>query len=152
MRPKDIEAMVTTMLEKIVEDVDIEIVDVIFDREGGQWFLRVYICRPEGISIDHCTFINEALGKELDSLDPIPHSYILEVSSSGEKPLRKESDYIRFRGRRVLINTYAPINGKKSLEGRLLGLEDDTIKLDINGEHVHIPFDKVSRARLVVEI
>jgi ribosome maturation factor RimP len=152
VKPKDVEDLVNAMLNKIVEGKDIEIIDVMFDKEGGQWLLRVYIDRPEGVSMDDCTFVNETLGKELDALDPIPHSYVLEVSSSGEKPLRKESDYARFRGRQVLVNTYVPINGMKSLEGKLLGLVDDVIKLEIHGKPVDIPMSKVSQARLVVEI
>ena len=152
MKPKDVEDLVCAMLNRIVEGKDIEIVDVMFDKEGGHWFLRVYIDCPEGVSMDDCTFVNETLGKELDALDPIPHSYVLEVSSSGEKPLRKESDYVRFSGRKVLINTYMPVNGMKSLEGKLLGLVDDVIKLEIHGETVSIPMSKVSQARLVVEI
>lgn len=152
MKPKDVEDLVCAMLNKIVEGKDIEIVDVMFDKEGGQWLLRVYIDRPEGVSMDDCTFVNETLGRELDALDPIPHGYILEVSSSGEKPLRKESDYTRFCGRQVLVNTYVPINGMKSLEGKLLGLVDDVVKLEIHGKLVDIPMSKVSQARLVVEI
>ncbi len=152
MNPKDIEDLVTGMLNEIVKDTNIEIIDVMFDKEGGQWFLRVYIDCPTGVSMDDCTFVNEQLGEELDTLDPLPHSYVLEVSSSGEKPLRKESDYVRFRNRRVLVKTYAPISGKKSLEGKLLGLVDDCISLDMDGDIVDIPRSKVSQARLVVEI
>lgn len=152
MRPKEAEDLVSAMLDEIVEGTHIEIVDVMFDKEGGHWFLRVYIHCPDGVSMDDCTYINETLGKKLDDLDPIPHSYVLEVSSSGEKPLRKESDYVRFRGRKVLVNTYVPINGMKSLEGKLLGLVNDTIQLEIHGETVDIPMSRVSQARLVVEI
>lgn len=152
MRPKEAEDLVSAMLDEIVEGTHIEIVDVMFDKEGGHWFLRVYIHCPDGVSMDDCTYINETLGKKLDDLDPIPQSYVLEVSSSGEKPLRKESDYVRFRGRKVLVNTYVPINGMKSLEGKLLGLVDDTIQLEIHGETVDIPMSRVSQARLVVEI
>jgi ribosome maturation factor RimP len=152
VRPKEVEDLVSAMLDEMVEGKDIEIVDVMFDKEGGHWFLRVYIHCPNGVSMDDCTYINETLGKKLDDLDPIPHSYVLEVSSSGEKPLRKESDYVRFRGRQVLVNTYVPINGMKSLEGKLLGLVDDTIQLEIHGETVHVPTSRVSQARLVVEI
>lgn len=152
MRPKEAEDLVSAMLDEIVEGTHIEVVDVMFDKEGGHWFLRVYIHCPDGVSMDDCTYINETLGKKLDDLDPIPQSYVLEVSSSGEKPLRKESDYVRFRGRKVLVNTYVPINGMKSLEGKLLGLVDDTIQLEIHGETVDIPMSRVSQARLVVEI
>jgi ribosome maturation factor RimP len=152
VRPKEVEDLVSAMLDEIVEGTHIEVVDVMFDKEGGHWFLRVYIHCPDGVSMDDCTYINETLGKKLDDLDPIPQSYVLEVSSSGEKPLRKESDYVRFRGRKVLVNTYVPINGMKSLEGKLLGLVDDTIQLEIHGETVDIPMSRVSQARLVVEI
>ena len=152
LKPKEVEAMVSAMLDEIAEGTDIEIVDVMYEKEGGHWYLRVYIDCPDGVSIDDCTYINETLGRKLDDLDPIPHRYVLEVSSSGEKPLRGESDYIRFRGRRIRVNTYMPINGKKSLEGKLLGLVDDVVQLEIDGEIVDIPMNRVSHARLVVEI
>lgn len=136
----------------MMEGKGIDLVDVEYAREGGQWYLRVYIDRPGGVSMDDCTWVNEELGRQLDRLDPIPQSYVLEVSSSGEKPLRRDGDYERFRGRRVLVSTYAPIAGRKSFEGTLLGLEDGKVRLDVDGEVVDVPRDRISHARLVVEV
>ncbi|MDI7247339.1 MAG: ribosome maturation factor RimP [Bacillota bacterium] len=152
MKPQDIENLVTGVVQPMMDEKGIELVDVEYVREGGQWYLRVYIDRPEGVSMDDCEWVNNELGRKLDDLDPIPQSYVLEVSSSGEKPLRRESDYERFRGRMVLVNTYSPIDGKKSFQGRLLGMVDGRVRLDLDGRIVEVPREKISRARLVVEI
>lgn len=152
MKPQDVEELVTTMLRPMVEGKGIDLVDVEYAKEGGHRYLRVYIDRPEGVSMDDCTWVNEELGRKLDDLDPIPQSYVLEVSSSGEKPLRREEEYDRFRGRRVLVNTYAPIDGRKSFEGTLLGIDGGKVKISLEGHIVEVPHDKISNARLVVEI
>ncbi|MGE5585032.1 MAG: ribosome maturation factor RimP [Bacillota bacterium] len=152
MKSQDIENLVTGLVQPMMDEKGIELVDVEYVREGGQWYLRVYIDRPEGVSMDDCEWVNNELGRKLDDLDPIPQSYVLEVSSSGEKPLRRESDYERFRGRMVLVNTYSPIDGEKSFQGRLLGMVDGRVRLDLDGRIVEVPREKISHARLVVEI
>jgi len=152
VKAQDVENLVTEILRPMLDGKGIELVDVEYVREGGQWYLRVYIDRPEGVSMDDCEWLNNELGAKLDELDPIPQSYVLEVSSSGEKPLRRESDYERFRGRMVLITTYAPVDGRKSLEGRLLGVADGKVRLDTGERTVEVPREKISHARLVVEV
>lgn len=152
MKAQDIENLVTEILRPMLDGRGIDLVDVEYVREGGQWYLRVYIDRPEGVSMDDCEWVNNELGRKLDELDPIPQSYVLEVSSSGEKPLRRESDYERFRGRTVLVTAYAPVDGRKSFEGRLLGMADGKVRLDLDGRTVEVPREKISHARLVVEI
>jgi len=152
LKPQDIESLVRGVLQPMVEGKGIELVDVEYVKEGGQWCLRVYIDRPEGVSMDDCEWVNDELGRKLDDLDPIPQSYVLEVSSSGEKPLRRDSDYERSRGRTVLVSLYAPVDGRKSFEGKLLGIADGKVRLDLEGRVVELPREKVSRARLVVEI
>jgi len=152
VKPQDIEHLVTEILRPMMDGRGIDLVDVEYVREGGQWYLRVYIDRPEGVSMDDCEWVNNELGRKLDELDPIPQSYVLEVSSSGEKPLRRDADYERFRGRTVLVTTYAPVEGRKSFEGRLLGMADGKVRLDLDGRTVEVPREKISHARLVVEI
>ncbi len=152
MRTRDVEDLVTTVVRPMLEDKGIELVDVQYVKEGGHWYLRVYIDRADGVSMDDCAWVNEELGRQLDQLDPIPQSYVLEVSSSGEKPLRGEEDYRRFQGRRVLVSTYAAVDGRKSLEGRLLGLDDGKVRIDLDGRVVEMPLDNISSARLVVEL
>ncbi|HHV61614.1 MAG TPA: ribosome maturation factor RimP [Firmicutes bacterium] len=147
-----IEELVTQLAKPIVTSEGMELVDVEYVREAGEWFLRIYLDKEGGVSIDDCTLVSERLGRELDAIDPIPQSYILEVSSSGEKPLRKEEDFTRFAGRRVLINTYTVVDGRKSLEGYLEGLENNEVKVNVDGKVLRVPREKISKARLVVEV
>ncbi|HHY46687.1 MAG TPA: ribosome maturation factor RimP [Firmicutes bacterium] len=151
MKSDKIEKIVFDLAEPVARDRGCELVDVQYLREAGEWFLRVYIDKPGGVSIDDCGAISEELGRRLDRVDPIPHSYILEVSSSGEKPLRKDEEFDKFAGRMVLINTFSPIDGKKVFQGRLAGLVDGKVKINVEGAAVDIPRDKISKARLVVE-
>ncbi|NLY11460.1 MAG: ribosome maturation factor RimP [Firmicutes bacterium] len=152
MSRNQIEQLVISLAQKVVASTDKEIVDVEYVKEGSQWVLRVYIDKPGGVDLDDCSEINDALNEVLDEVDPIPGSYTLEVSSPGlERPLKKEQDYVRFAGRLVNVRTYSPINSKKEFEGILLGLEDNVVRLKINGELVDIPLEKIAKARLAIE-
>ena len=150
---------ITTRTEELVKEIiindDLEIVSVEYLKEGSNWVLRVYIEDREGnLSIEDCTRISRALSGKLDEEDFIDDSYILEVSSPGvERPLRDEEDYNRFKGRKVYIKTYAPLNGKKEFTGTLEGLVDDTVNIILNDtdSKVEIPFKSIANARLSVE-
>ena len=150
---------ITTRTEELVKEIiindDLEIVSVEYLKEGSNWILRVYIEDREGnLSIEDCTRISRALSGKLDEEDFIDDSYILEVSSPGvERPLRDEEDYNRFKGRKVYIKTYAPLNGKKEFTGTLEGLVDDTVNIILNDtdSKVEIPFKSIANARLSVE-
>ncbi|MBM7854435.1 ribosome maturation factor RimP [Desulfohalotomaculum tongense] len=136
----------------IVEAMDMELVEVEYVKEGVQWYLRVYIDKPGGVDLDDCQAVSEKLDKILDEKDPIPNSYILEVSSPGiERPLKKDADFERFSGRLISVNTYAPVNGKKNFTGKLLGLSQSGVKVEVDGEQVDIPKDKIASAKLAVE-
>ena len=90
------------------------LVDVEFLKEGANWYLRVYIDKPGGIAIDDCQAVSEQLSDKLDEVDPIKQSYILEVSSPGlERPLKKDSDFERFKGEQVEVKLFQPIERKK---------------------------------------
>lgn len=150
---------ITARTEELVKEIiindDLEIVSVEYLKEGSNWVLRVYIEDREGnLSIEDCTRISRALSDKLDEEDFIDDSYILEVSSPGvERPLRDEEDYNRFKGRKVYIKTYAPLNGKKEFTGTLEGLVDDTVNIILNDtdNKVEIPFKSIANARLSVE-
>jgi ribosome maturation factor RimP len=144
-------------IEKIVEEISIpiidrlgyELVDVEFVMENKEWYLRIYIDKEEGISIDDCTNVSRALSDKLDEIDPIDYSYYLEVSSPGiDRPLKKDKDFIRFAGQEVKINLYKALDGKKSLIGILKGLEDNVIILDCNDQEIKIDRDLASSVRL----
>lgn len=125
-----------------------------FVQEAGEWFLRVFLDHPAGVTLEHCQEISTRLGEMLDAADPIPHSYRLEVSSPGlERPLRTDADFERFRGRLATVHLYQPTQGKKVLTGNLAGLGPrGEILLDVPavGE-VRVPRASLAKAHLAVD-
>ena len=108
-----------------------EIVDVEFVKEGGNRFLRAYIDKPDGITVDDCETISRALGARLDEEDFIEESYILEISSPGlGRPLKKEKDFIRNMGELVELHTFRPIDRQKEFCGILKAYDKDTVTIE----------------------
>ena len=148
---------VEKLVNPIVTDLELELVDIEFVKEGRDWFLRVYIDTPEGnIDIDQCAVVSERLSEELDRTDPIPQNYFLEVSSPGaERPLKKESDFQKAIGQYVFIKTYEAIDGMKEFEGYLLayGPEAAEIEIRIKTRKVTVEIDKekIAFARLAID-
>jgi len=133
----------------IVQEADLELVDVEFLKEGGRWYLRIFIDKPEGISHEDCRFVSERIDRLLDEKVPISHSYTLEVSSPGiDRPIKKVEDYTRFRGRNIVIATFAPINGRKKFSGRLAGTRMGDVVIDMDGAELFIPLEQIASARL----
>jgi ribosome maturation factor RimP len=145
MAKKKLEDVAAELALPIVEALSFELVDVEFIKEGANWYLRVYIDKPGGIAIEDCQAVSEQLSDKLDEADPIKQSYMLEVSSPGERPLKKDRDYERFKGERVEIKLYQPLNGKKVFEGELLGLAGDRVDIKTD-EGVLIGFDRKDTA------
>ncbi len=148
---------VTSVVEKLAAPLaatlDLELVDVEYIKERGQMVLRILIDREEGVSLEDCEALSRSLGDELDRADPLPHSYSLEVSSAGlERPLKKETDYTRFTGRKVKIKLFGPFNGRKNFNGTLFGFEGGQILLqDEDAGVLRIPLNQVAKANLVYE-
>jgi ribosome maturation factor RimP len=133
----------------VVQEAGMELVDVEFLKEGGHWYLRIFIDKPEGIDHEDCRFVSERIDRLLDEKDPIPHSYTLEVSSPGiERPIKKLEDYNRFMGKLAVITTFAPVNGRKKFSGRLLGTRMGDVAIDIDGAEFIIPLEQIASARL----
>ncbi|MCT8139855.1 ribosome maturation factor RimP [Anaerobacillus sp. CMMVII] len=150
---------VTTIVEQlvtpIVSEMQLELVDVEFKKEGKNWFLRVYIDSESGVDIEDCGTVSERLSELLDEKDPIPQAYFLEVSSPGaERPLKKSADVEKAVGKNIYVTLYEPINGEKSYEGKLIAF--DGVELTIATKQktrvieVVIPYEKVASARLAV--
>ncbi|HEY9574882.1 MAG TPA: ribosome maturation factor RimP, partial [Lachnospiraceae bacterium] len=116
------------LLLPIVEKENFELVDVEFVKEGGTWYLRAYIDKEGGITINDCELVSRALNEKLDVEDFIAESYILEVSSPGlGRPLKKEKDYVRSMGKEVEIRTFRPIQREKEFYGILEAYDGDTV-------------------------
>jgi len=151
-----IKPKVTELVEEIATPIvlaaGLELVDVEYKKEGSNWYLRVFIDRPDStVDIDDCGRVSELLSVRLDELDPIPTSYFLEVSSPGaERPLKKTEDYRRAVGHRVYVTTYEPIDGQKIFEGDLIALDDLTMTIEEPKKQFIVPLEKVASARLAV--
>lgn len=151
MTRKSVVEVARELGEPIAEKLALELFDVEFKKEGKDWFLRYFIDKPEGITHVDCETFSHAVSDRLDEVDPIPQSYFLEVSSPGaERPLRKESDYERFRGYAAVVTTFAPVDGRKSFTGKLGGLVDGSVVLMDHGKEWRIPLPQVAQARLAV--
>ena len=118
------------LLTPIVEEYGFELVDVEYVKEGSTWYLRSYIDKPGGISIDDCEKVSRRLSDLLDQEDFIEDAYIMEVSSPGlGRPLKKEKDYARSLGEEVEIRTYRAIDRQKEFEGILKSYDENTVTI-----------------------
>lgn len=128
-----------------------EVWDVEYVKEAGSWYLRVYLDRPEGVTIDHCEAVSRALSDKLDEADPIEGSYILEVSSPGaDRVLRKPEHFARFLGEKVEVKLYRPRDGAKSLVGDLADYAEGAVTLQTPKERVTIPKQDIAQVRLYI--
>lgn len=149
---KKVTEQVAELALPLAEELHLELVDVEYTREAGRYYLRVFIDKPGGVNLDDCQALSEKLGVLLDEEDPIPHAYVLEVSSPGiERPLKKAGDFARFSGRLARIKTFAPIAGRRQFTGRLLAVAGEEVKLAVDGQEVAVPLEKIASARLVAE-
>ena len=144
---------IVELLFKPLEGINgLELVDIEFVKEGESHYLRVFIDKPGGISLEDCKMVNEELSQGLDREDPIPQSYILEVSSPGlNRPLKKDKDFLRFTGREVKIKTYVPLGEQKVFKGILKGFNQGIVSVETEAGVKEIPLDKIAKANLVFE-
>lgn len=149
---KNIQQTVTELVSPVVENLNYELVDVEYVKEGANWYLRVYIDKPGGISIDDCQAVSEHVSDLLDKNDPIDQSYYLEVSSPGlDRPLKTEKDFTKYKGELVEVKVFEPIDGKKIFEGELVGLKDNFIIINQDGHDVQFEREKVAIVKRVIK-
>ena len=146
------EAKVLPLLEPIVDANGLELVDLEFAKEGANWYLRVYIDKNGGVSIDDCEMVSRALEAKLDEKDPIEQAYILEVSSPGiDRPLKKEADFVKYQGEIIDVKLYKAQGGSKQFQGKLLSLENSVLSIEEeNGNVVTFEQKDIASVRLAV--
>jgi len=152
---------VKALIVPIIEAQQLELVDVEFRREGKTTVLRIFIDKPEGVTIDDCQRVSQECDVVLDVENLIQSQYVFEVSSPGlDRPLKSMQDFVRFQNRLVKIKTYQAIYGRKNFLGRLLGVRDKhegssvvevLLLLDETKEEVVLPYENIASARLEVE-
>ncbi len=122
---------VARLTEQRIADLGMELVDVEYVKEGNNWYLRLYIDKPGGVTIDDCQTISEAVSDTIDEADPIPGAYIFEVSSPGlDRPFQTDRDYLRHIGDLVEVGLYAARQGNKKWEGYLREKQEDRIIIE----------------------
>ena len=140
---------VAALARPVVEEAGCTLWDVEYVKEAGSWFLRVYIDREGGVSIDDCEAVSRPLSDLLDQADPIEGSYTFEVSSAGaDRALKKPEHFARFLGEEVEVKLYRPREGRKEFVGRLKGFEDGAVTLDMDGQETLFTKQEIALVRL----
>jgi ribosome maturation factor RimP len=144
---------ISELAEPVVKDCGCELWDVEYVREAGSWYLRIYIDKEGGVSINDCEAVSQALDPILDEKDPIPDSYTFEVSSAGlERALRRPSDFERFMGSYIAVRLYTSKNGSKEHVGYLTAYNDGDITIkDKKGTESTFTKNEVAGVRLRIE-
>lgn len=141
----------------ILEAENVELVDVLYQRGPGGLVLSFLIDKPGGVSLDDCQYWSGRIGPILDEKDMIPNAYSLEVSSPGvRRPLKTLKDFQRFRGERVFVKSYAPVDGQKNFHGILIEADQNSVvvRLSDSSKDVRINRDQIAKSALdpVIEI
>ena len=131
----------------------LELVDVEFKKEGKNWILRIYIDREGGVTLSDCQKVSRLAGDLIEVEEIIEPVYTLEVSSPGlNRVLKKEKDFLKYSGKKIYVQCHAPMDGRKKFTGILTGFIDQSIHLEVDGQHYTIPLNLVAKANLVIEI
>lgn len=142
-----------SLIEPLLASLGYELVELEYVPGRRQGLVRIYIDRHEGIGLEDCERASHEVSALLDTTDPVPGAYALEVSSPGfERVLRTRAHFERFTGSRVHVELVAPRAGRRRYTGSLMGVDDDGIHLEVDRERVDIPFGEIGRARLREEV
>jgi ribosome maturation factor RimP len=152
MVPKEIVEHVRAIADPLLMSEGMELVQVDYRRESRGWVLRLTIDKEEGVTLDDCSRVSQQVGRELDVEDFIPSPYVLEVSSPGlTRPLKSEKDFIKYCNRLIKLRTVDPINSRQQFKGKLLGVSNNQIELEMEEGIVQIPLAKIAKANLEIE-
>ena len=137
------------LIKDAVEAEGVRLWDVRFLKEGASWYLRVFIDKPEGISIDDCTNVSHAIDPIIDEAEPIDVSYYLEVCSPGiERELTRSRHYEESLGKQVRLKLYRAYDGKKEITGTLEDVTEENVTLVTEGNALTVERKNISKANL----
>ena len=138
-------------LEKIAESMDIEIVEVDCDKRTET--ITVFIETSDGVDLDTCEKFHNAIMEPIDEIDPSYGApYTLNVSSPGlDRPFKTERDFERNLGKEVEIRLYAPLKGKKFLEGVLTDYDKNAVTVKIGAEEIKLSFNKIAKKNKAIK-
>ena len=144
---------VAALAKPVVEEEGCTLWDVEYVREAGAWYLRVFVDKEGGLSINDCERISRRLDPMLDEADPIPDSYVFEVGSAGaERELKRPGDFEQFLGSEVELRLYQPVNGSKSFVGKLKAYDNGDVTIENGSTELRFDKGKIAQVRLHVSI
>ena len=134
----------------IVEELGYNLYDVLYVKEGADWYLRLFIDSEKGIDLDDCEKVSNAVGEKLDEVDPIENAYVLEVSSCGlERHLRDEKQSKAAIGKKIEVKLFKAFEKRKQFEGILKDVLDGKIKIDSEDKVYELNIDDISSAKIL---
>ena len=145
-----IEERVENLLEKTIKNLGYTLYDVEYAKEAKNYFLRIFIDKADGIDLNDCEKVNNAITELLDEADYIKDMYFLEVSSPGiERVLRKDKHLKQYIGEEIEVSLFKSINGNKQMQGILESFDSKNIALKYNNETIEIPRKGISLIKTV---
>lgn len=149
--PNPQQQRLTELIAPILQDLALELVGIEY-QNAEKAHLRIYIDKPEGVTLDDCQAASLQISAILDVEDPISGRYQLEVSSPGlARPLFKMADFVRFANQRIKLKLAIAFEGQRNFAGILRGVEDDMVVLQVEDEELLLPFEHIERANIVPE-
>ena len=153
MGKSSIHQTVAEIIEPITREENIELVDVEYKKVGKTWALRIYIDKNLGVTLGDCQRISRQTEDLIEVHEVIANPYVLEVSSPGlDRPLKKERDFIRNKGKQVQVKSFSPVNGKKQRIGTVQDFKNGTLYLKDPAGIQEIPLGDIAQAKLTIEL
>lgn len=152
MAKQKVEDIVYDIAKPVVDTKGFELVEVEFKKEGADWYLRIYLDKEGGITIDDCQAVSEEVSELLDQVDPVDHAYIFEVSSPGiDRPLKLPRDYEKNMNKLVEAKLFNAIDGKKVIEGTLVGYTEDMVELETGKDRIQLEKKAIAIIKPVIK-
>jgi ribosome maturation factor RimP len=153
LKGKELREKLVAIVEALLKREGYELVELEVLGAGPGTIVRLFVDKAGGVTLDECASVSEAVSAMFDVEDPITSAYTLEVSSPGlDRPLRKRADYERFAGRQAKLKTYGPVEGagnRKVFVGKLVGHDEASVRIDVDGTVFTVPFEAIAKAHLV---
>jgi len=143
---------VNTLIEPILDEMEVQLVDIEYLFEQGRWILRIYVDTPGGITLDDCARVSREIDDLIEVKDIFHQGYVLEVSSPGlNRRLKMETDFQRAVGKNIKIRMVTPFEGQRSFRGSLQSFQDGILCLSVKDDLILLPYGDVEKANLVYD-
>jgi ribosome maturation factor RimP len=152
MMTKLIVDRVRAIADPLLSNEGMELVEIEYRREARGWVLRLFIDKEGGVTVDDCSHISQEMGRCLDVEDFILVPYILEISSPGlTRPLKNEKDFVKYRNHVIRVKTFNPVQNRRQFKGKLIGVSENRIEMEMDGGVFQIPLSDVAKANLEID-